>query len=97
MRTLVLTLVALFVVTATTDAYARPKSKKKNWQQGYATAQPYYGASKARRGYGKNGRFTQRELDQLPIRITKPDNMSHYIYQDYPAWAAEAMEPKRWW
>ena len=97
MRTFVLTLVALFAVMATTDAYARPKAKKKNWKQSYSTAQPYYGSQAKQRGYGSNGQYTRSQLEQLPIRITKPDNMHHYVYQNYPAWAADAMEPKRRW
>jgi len=48
----------------------------------------------AHRHRGSHGRrhFTQREIDTLPVRITRPPGTSHYIYDDYPAWAARAFE-----
>ena len=90
MRTLVLSLVALVAVSATAEAASRHKGKQ-HWKRGAYVERNYEGSYRSQR------RFTKREYDRLPIRITKPDNMRHYVYQDYPAWAAEAMQPKKWW
>lgn len=87
MRTVLVALAGIIAVSATAEAAGRHKSK---WKRGYYAEREYRG------GYGSHRRFTKREYDRLPIRITRPDNMRHYVYQNYPAWAAEAMQPK-WW
>jgi len=38
-------------------------------------------------------RFTKRQLATLPIHVTRPPNTGHYIYQNYPVWAARAFQP----
>jgi hypothetical protein len=37
--------------------------------------------------------FSQRDIDRLPVRVTRPPNTGHYIYKDYPYWAARAFQP----
>lgn len=37
--------------------------------------------------------FRQRDLDRLPISVTRPPNAGHYQYQGYPLWAARAFQP----
>lgn len=90
MRALILAMAALIAFSAIAEA--KPRGKKAKWKGGsYAERSYDVYRSGPRRG------FTQGEFDRLPIRITKPDNARHYIYQNYPYWAAHAMEPKKWW
>ena len=84
MRFMILGLAALMATSAAAEAGPRHKS---NWKK--------YGAYGERSERYHRG-FTRREFDRLPIRITKPDNARHYIYQDYPYWAAHAFQPKKW-
>lgn len=46
-----------------------------------------------RRHHTARRRFTQRERDRLPIRITQPPGTGHYVFDDYPEWAARAFQP----
>jgi hypothetical protein len=36
--------------------------------------------------------YRYRDYDRAPIRVTRPPGTSHYIYQDYPEWAARAFQ-----
>ena len=38
-------------------------------------------------------RFSRRDYNRLPIRVTRPPNTGHYIHQDFPLWAARAFQP----
>jgi hypothetical protein len=75
-------LLAGFASGAVTQASAHGWSKKR-WNDDY----------RYRRHRAERHRFTQRELDTLPIRITQPPDTSHYVYDDYPVWAARAFQP----
>ena len=81
MKTLIIALAAAGVALAgaPTDAFAGKKH--------------YKNSGKSYLGHSKRRRFTQRDYDRLPIRITRPPNSAHYIYQDYPLWAARAFQP----
>ena len=41
------------------------------------------------------GYVARRNVDRLPISVTRPPNTGHYIHQDYPLWAARAFQPTR--
>ncbi|MBU2534192.1 MAG: hypothetical protein KKB37_15735 [Alphaproteobacteria bacterium] len=38
-------------------------------------------------------RYSQRDLDRLPISVTRPPGTGHYTFQGYPLWAARAHQP----
>ena len=42
---------------------------------------------------GKFRRFSKREVNRLPIRVTRPPNAGHYTHKDFPLWAARAFQP----
>lgn len=90
MRAIVLGMAALIALSAAAEAKPRKQAKWKSGASVERNTVEHGTRRSARRG------ITRREYDQLPIRITKSDNMRHYVYQNYPAWAAEAMQPK-WW
>lgn len=52
-----------------------------------------YDEYRDRRDHRPHRHYTQRERDRLPIRITRPPGTGHYIYDDYPEWAARAFQP----
>ena len=58
--------------------------KKKHWQDGY---------DRRWQRQSRRRRFTRRELNTLPIHITRPPGTGHYVFDDYPAWAARAFQP----
>ena len=83
MRTLIIALAVTGVALAAapTASIAGTKHYKKG-------GKPHVSRSHRRR-------FSRRDYNRLPIRITRPPNTSHYIYQDYPLWAARAFQPRR--
>ena len=82
MKTLIIALAAAGVALAgaPTDSFAGKKQYKKS--------------GKSYLGHSQRRRFTQRDYNRLPIRVTRPPNARHYKYQDYPLWAARAFEPR---
>lgn len=60
-----------------------------------AAGKHYKKSGKSYQGRTHRKRFTRRDYNRLPIRVTRPPNTGHYIYQDYPLWAARAFEPRR--
>ena len=64
-------------------------------------AAPSEAEAKSKRHFAKKHssrkwrRFSRREINRLPIRVTRPPNASHYIHQDFPLWAARAFQPTR--
>ena len=82
MKTLIIALAAAGVALAgaPTDSFADKRQYKKS--------------GKSYLGHSQRRRFTQRDYDRLPIRVTRPPNSSHYKYQNYPLWAARAFEPR---
>ncbi len=81
MKTLIIALAALAIAIPALPSSADAASRK------------YRKASKSHAGYHRKRRFTQREIDRLPIRITRPPNTGHYQFQDFPLWAARAFQP----
>lgn len=86
MKVAVATIASAFLLTgfagvAATQASAHGWSKKR-WNDEYRY-----------RRHHTERRFTRREIDTLPIRITNPPGTSHYVFDDYPAWAARAFQP----
>jgi len=49
----------------------------------------------SRRRQTRRRRFTQREIDRLPVSVTRPPNSARLQFQGYPLWAAEAFQPRR--
>jgi hypothetical protein len=81
MKTLIIAVVAasFALTTAPADSFAGKRHAKKS--------------GKSYLGHGRRRHFSRRDYDRLPIRITRPPNTSHYIYQDFPLWAAHAFQP----
>ena len=63
----------------------------------HKTGDRYYDEEDSRYEYHRlsRRRFTKREYDRLPIRVTRPGNTGHYTFQDFPHWAARAFQPHR--
>ena len=82
MKTLIIALAAAGVALAgaPTDSFAGKKQFKKS--------------GKSYLGHSPRRRFTQRDYDRLPIRVTRPPNSARYRFQDYPLWAARAFESR---
>ncbi|MFY0614715.1 MAG: hypothetical protein JXQ99_24515 [Hyphomicrobiaceae bacterium] len=83
MKTLIIALAATGVALAAapTESFAGSKHYKKQGKS-------YLGRTHHRR-------FGRRDYNRLPIRVTRPPNTGHYVYQDFPLWAARAFQPRR--
>ena len=83
MKTLIIALAAAGVALAgaPTDSFAGKKQFKKS--------------GKSYLGRTHRKRFSKRDIDRLPIRVTRPPNTGHYFYQDYRLWAAHAFQPRQ--
>jgi hypothetical protein len=85
MKILITTLAAAAVILSAslseTEAGSRSYSKHQN--SGVSRSNPSY------------KRYSRRDYDRLPIRVTRPPNTGHYTFQGYPEWSARALEPAR--
>ncbi|MEO1695032.1 MAG: hypothetical protein AAFR55_07330 [Pseudomonadota bacterium] len=50
---------------------------------------------KARVQPRRSRRFSQAEIDRLPVRVTRPDNSANLVFDGVPLWAARAFQPAR--
>ncbi|MEL6622599.1 MAG: hypothetical protein AAFY27_00645 [Pseudomonadota bacterium] len=82
MRTFAAVLAAIIAVGLVSVSQAQAQGAK-SW-----SAQK--GSSKSRLA---PRRFSQRDLDRLPVRVTRPDNSGKLIFDGYPLWAARAFQP----
>jgi len=85
------TLVVGLAITGISLAPVEARSpKSKYWKSQGAKSKHHY-TRNHRRHLGWRHRDERRRY--LPLRITQEPNAGHYIYDNYPYWAAKAFQP----
>lgn len=83
MKTLLIAFAATGLALAAFPQTSEAQSKK-SYKYEKSQSQTYYGRSR---------RYSKRDYDRLPIRVTGAPNTGAYQYRDFPLWAARAFAP----
>jgi len=86
----ILTLAAGLTLLLATTAAPFDTAEAQSWKKRSGKTGNGYDRRYRRSAYPH---YSRRDIDRLPIRITQPPGAGHYIYDNYPLWAARAFQP----